>query len=101
MQDLRERIVKVIETIYDPEIPVNIWELGLIYRLDVGQDGRVAIEMTLTAPACPEAERLPPAVEQAVAAVPGVTAVTLDLVWDPPWDPERMSEAAKLELGFE
>jgi FeS assembly SUF system protein len=101
MNDLRAQIVKVIETIYDPEIPVNIWELGLIYRLDVSDEGRVAIEMTLTAPACPEAESLPPAVEQAVAAVPGVTSVTLDLVWDPPWDPERMSEAAKLELGFE
>jgi len=101
MDDLRERIVKEIETIYDPEIPVNIWELGLIYRLDVGDDGRVAIDMTLTAPSCPAAEMLPPEVEQRVAAVPGVTAVTLDLVWDPPWDPERMSEAAKLELGFE
>jgi FeS assembly SUF system protein len=98
---LRERIVKEIETIYDPEIRVNIWELGLIYRLDVGEDGRVAIDMTLTAPSCPEAERLPPEVEQRVAAVPGVTAVTLDLVWDPPWDPDRMSEAARLELGFD
>jgi FeS assembly SUF system protein len=101
MDDLRERIVKEIETIYDPEIPVNIWELGLIYRLDVGEDGQVAIDMTLTAPACPAAEMLPPEVEQKVAAVPGVTAVTLDLVWDPPWDPERMSEAARLELGFD
>ena len=101
MEDLKDRIVKEIQTIYDPEIPVSIWELGLIYRLDVREDGRVAIDMTLTAPACPEAERLPPEVEQRVAAVPGVTAVTVDLVWDPPWDPERMSEAARLELGFE
>jgi FeS assembly SUF system protein len=100
-EGLRERVIEVLRTVYDPEIPVDIWELGLVYGLDVSDSGRVAIRMTLTSPACPVAGELPPAVEQKVAAVPGVTAVAVDLVWEPPWGPERLSEAAKLELGLD
>lgn len=97
---VRERVVDALTTIYDPEIPVNIYELGLVYDLDVNADGDVGILMTLTSPSCPVAESLPPEVEAKVGAVEGVRAVKVDLTWDPPWTPERMSEAAKLELGF-
>lgn len=97
---VRERVVDTLTTIYDPEIPVNIYELGLVYELDVNADGDVAILMTLTSPSCPVAESLPPEVEAKVGAVEGVREVKVDLTWDPPWTPERMSEAAKLELGF-
>ena len=83
--------------IYDPEIPVNIYELGLIYDIEVGGQGRVAVRMTLTAPGCPSAQVLPFEVEQRVREVPGVTDVTVEVVWDPPWTPDRMSEAAKLQ----
>lgn len=99
--ELEERIVHAIAQIYDPEIPVNIWELGLIYILDVDNEtGEVDIKMTLTSPACPVAGSLPPEVQQKVAMVEGVEAVTLDLVWEPPWDRTMLSEAAQLQLGL-
>ncbi len=98
---IREQVIAELRTLYDPEIPVNIWDLGLIYELKVDRSGRVDIQMTLTSPNCPVAESLPPAVEQAAASVPGVTAVRLDLVWEPPWGPEHLSEAARLELGMD
>lgn len=97
---LREQIVEVLKTIYDPEIPVNIYELGLIYDVSVAADGKAAIRMTLTTPMCPAAEVLPPEVETKARGVPGITGVALDLVWDPPWSPDMMSESAKLELGM-
>lgn len=97
---VRERVVDALTGIYDPEIPVNIYELGLVYDLGVSADGDVTILMTLTSPSCPVAESLPPEVEAKVGAVEGVRAVKVDLTWDPPWTPERMSEAAKLELGY-
>ena len=97
---IRERVVEQLRTIFDPEIPVNIYELGLIYDVAVGEDGATSIRMTLTSPMCPVAETLPPEVETKAREVAGVSAVQLDLVWDPPWNPEMMSEAAKLELGM-
>jgi FeS assembly SUF system protein len=97
---LRERVEAVLHTIYDPEIPVNIYELGLIYNLDVSENGVVDIEMTLTEPNCPAAGMMPAEVEAKVCAVDGVTSANVELVWDPPWDKSRMSEAARLELGF-
>ena len=97
---LRERVEAVLHTIYDPEIPVNIYELGLIYDLDVSENGVVEIKMTLTAPNCPAAGMMPAEVEAKVCAVDGVTSTNVELVWDPPWDKSRMSEAARLELGF-
>ncbi len=90
-----------LKRVYDPEMPVNIYDLGLIYGLDVDGQGRVEIRMTLTAPNCPVAGSLPASVEQAVRAVPGVTGVKLELTFDPPWSKDRMSEAAKLALGIE
>ena len=98
---IRSDLVDVIKTVYDPEIPVDIWELGLIYDLDVDDSGAVVIRMTLTSPMCPVAETLPPEVEAKARTVAGVSDVRLDLVWEPPWSPEMMSEAAKLELGME
>ena len=97
---LRESVVAAIASVYDPEIPVNIYELGLIYRIDIDETGDVAIEMTVTAPACPVADILPLEVQERVRAVPGVREVNVDLVWDPPWTPDMMSEAARLELGM-
>ena len=97
---LEGRIIEAISTIYDPEIPVNIYELGLIYDLSIAVDNRVRVEMTLTSPACPVAGSLPGEVEQKVRDVEDVRDVVLELVWDPPWTPDRMSEAARLELGF-
>jgi FeS assembly SUF system protein len=97
---LRERVEDVLRTVHDPEIPVNIYELGLVYDLDVTDDGVVAIKMTLTAPNCPAAGAMPSEVEAKVRAVEGVTDAKVELVWDPPWDRSRMSEAARLELGF-
>jgi FeS assembly SUF system protein len=97
---LRERVEAVLHTIYDPEIPVNIYELGLIYDLDVTDTGVVDIKMTLTAPNCPAAGMMPAEVEAKVCAVDGVTSASVELVWEPPWDKSRMSEAARLELGF-
>ena len=96
----REGVIEAISTVYDPEIPVNIYELGLIYAIDIDPAGAVAVEMTLTAPACPVADILPEEVAEKVRAVPGVTDVKVELVWDPPWTPDRMSEAARLELGM-
>ncbi len=97
---LRERVEQVLRSIYDPEIPVNIYELGLIYDLDVTDQGVVDIKMTLTAPNCPAAGMMPAEVEGKVSAVDGVTSANVELVWDPPWDTSRMSEAARLELGL-
>jgi FeS assembly SUF system protein len=97
---LEEKVIAVLRTVFDPEIPVNIHELGLIYDLNVSPQGAVAIRMTLTSPACPVAGALPEEVRQKVAAVPGVTDAKVELVWDPPWDMSRMSEAAQLQLGL-
>ena len=98
---LQKKVIEALRTCYDPEIPVNIYDLGLIYDLEVNSSGQVLIRMTLTAPNCPVAGTLPAEVEAQVRAVPGVTHVRLDLVWDPPWDRGRMSEAARLQLGFD
>jgi FeS assembly SUF system protein len=97
---LKENIIRALKTIYDPEIPVNIYDLGLIYDLDVDEDGKVEVEMTLTAPGCPVAQTFPGMVESQLYCVTGVTEARVELVWDPPWDRERMSEAAKLQLGM-
>jgi len=97
---LKEKIVEVLKTIYDPEVPVNIYEMGLIYEIEIFPVNNVYLKMTLTSPACPVAETLPPEVEAKVKSMPEINDVTLDLVWDPPWDQTKMSEAAKLELGF-
>jgi FeS assembly SUF system protein len=99
-EELRPKIVEAIQTVYDPEIPVNIWELGLIYDVHVDAAGVVAIQMTLTAPGCPAAQSLPVEVANKVKAISGVTDAKVDVVWDPPWDKDRMSEAAKLQLGL-
>ena len=97
---IRGRIIEALHTVFDPEIPVDIYELGLIYEVKVDESGATAIRMTLTTPMCPAAEELPPEVESKARGVPGVTSVQLDLVWDPPWNPDMMSEAAKLDLGM-
>ena len=97
---LREHIIDAIRTVRDPEIPVNLYELGLIYDIRIDKHGGVHIDMTLTTPNCPVAEVLPQQVEQAVAAVEGVSGVAVDVVWEPEWKPEMMSEAAKLDLDF-
>src|SRR5439155_8550217 len=96
---LRERVVAQLETVYDPELPVNIHDLGLIYELIVSDQGEVAIKMTLTSPNCPVAGSLVEEVRKKVAAVPGVADAKVELVWEPPWDKSRLSEAAALELG--
>ena len=98
--ELKDQIIEVLKGIYDPEIPVNIYEIGLIYEVKVDDGANVHVLMTLTSPMCPVAESLPPEVEEKVAAVEGVTSAEVEVTWDPPWDPEMMSEAAKLELGF-
>ena len=97
---LHDQVVDVLKACYDPEIPVDIYELGLIYKIDVDDGGKVAVDMTLTSPACPVAGTLPPEVEAKISRLDGVSNVRVDLVWDPPWNPDRMSEAAKLKLGF-
>ena len=98
---LEEKIIAALRSVYDPEIPVNIYELGLVYDIDADPaTGRVGIRMTLTTPACPVAGSLPGEVESRVKAVPGVESVQVDLVWDPPWDKDMMSDAAKLQLGM-
>lgn len=97
---IEAEVIEALRSVYDPEIPVNIYDLGLIYEVDVDGDGSVGIEMTLTSPACPVAGTLPGEVEARVRDVPGVTDVDVELVWEPSWSPERMSEVAKLELGF-
>jgi len=93
-------IIEVIKTVFDPEIPVDIYELGLIYDISMDAERRVMIKMTLTSPACPSAQQLPSEVRYKVKALPGVSDATVDIVWEPPWDKDRMSEAAKLQLGF-
>ena len=98
--EIEEKIIAALRTCYDPEIPVNIYEMGLIYDIDVNPSGDVVLQMTLTSPACPVAGSLPPEVEAKLAAIPGVKSAKVDVVWDPPWTPERMSEAAKLQLGM-
>lgn len=95
-----DQIIGAIASVYDPEIPVNIYELGLIYAVDIYEDGRVNIEMTLTAPNCPSAQELPLQVKQAVESVPGVTAAKVEIVWNPPWDMSRMSDEARLALNM-
>ncbi len=95
-----EAVINAICTVFDPEIPVNIYELGLIYAIEISEAGDVKVEMTLTAPGCPSAQELPEMVRNAVATVDGVEDVTVDTVWDPPWDPSRMSEEARLMLNM-
>ena len=95
-----DALIAACASVYDPEIPVNIYELGLIYSIDIDDAGAVKVEMTLTAPACPSAQELPEQVRDAVLAVPGVTACEVDVVWDPPWDQSRMSEDARLALNM-
>jgi FeS assembly SUF system protein len=97
---LRGAVQAALKTCYDPEIPVDIYQLGLIYRVAIADSGDVAIDMTLTSPACPVAGTLPGEVERTVAAVAGVTSAKAEVVWDPPWGPEKMSEAARLQLGL-
>jgi len=99
-ESLKDDVIAVLKNIYDPEIPVNIYDLGLIYGVDVNESGGVRVAMTLTAPACPVAAMLPKQVEQRIRALPGVTEARVDLVWDPPWTPERMSQEARRRLGF-
>jgi len=94
------QVVEALRTCYDPEIPVNIYEMGLIYDVRVALDGGVLVTMTLTSPSCPAAQSLPREVEAKIRAIPGVTAVSVNVVWDPQWNPSMMSEAARLELGF-
>ena len=101
MPDLKERVIGTLKTIFDPEIPVNIYDLGLIYKLEVNENsGEVLIEMTLTSPSCPVAESLPREAENKVRAISGVSNVRLTLVWDPPWSPDQLSDAAKLQLNI-
>ena len=99
-QPLREKLIAAMKSVYDPEIPVDIYELGLIYRLDINDGGEVEIDMTLTAPGCPVAEEMPLWVERAAQAVDGVRGVSVQMVFDPPWDPSRMSDEARLALGM-
>jgi len=98
--ELRSRVIAALKEIYDPEIPLNIYDLGLIYRIDIDPDTNTSIDMTLTSPNCPVAESLPGEVENAAKAVDGIGDVQLELVWDPPWDMDRLGEAARLELGL-
>lgn len=98
---LEERVIAAMKTIYDPELPVNIYDLGLIYELKLSEQGEVAIKMTLTTPACPVAASLVGEVQKRVAAVPGVVSANVDLVWEPPWDKSRLSEEAALTLGLD
>jgi FeS assembly SUF system protein len=105
MESLNETVIEAeimdaLRTCFDPEIPVNIYELGLIYDVHVDSTGMVTIKMTLTSPHCPAAQSLPAEIEGKVKVVPGVTDVKIDIVWEPPWDPSRMSEAARLQLGM-
>jgi len=99
-QELEEKIIKLLKSCYDPEIPVDIFELGLIYEIEIDDEANVIIKMTLTSPACPVAGSLPPEVEAKVASIEEVNSAKIELVWSPPWDKEMMSEEAKLNLGF-
>lgn len=100
LNKLTDDIVAALKTVYDPEIPADIYELGLIYRIEIGDDRGVAIEMSLTSPNCPAAQDLPVMVENAVSSVPGVKETKVSVVWDPPWDPSRMSDEARLVLNM-
>lgn len=100
IEQIQAGVVEALRSVYDPEIPVDIYELGLIYRVDVATSGFVSVDMTLTSPGCPVAGSLPGEVKSRVRDVPGVRDVHVELVWDPPWSMEKMSDAAKLELGF-
>ena len=100
MSDIKNRVIEKIKGIYDPEIPVNIYELGLIYKIEVDEKNKINIDMTLTSPNCPVAESLPNEVKENIMKVEGVSDVNLNLVWEPPWDKDKMSEAAKLELNL-
>jgi len=97
---IKEKVVEAIRTVFDPEIPVNVYDMGMIYDVEVMENASVFIKMTLTSPACPVAGTLPPEVEQKVHEVEGVSSAKVELVWDPPWTMEMMSEAAKLQLGL-
>ena len=97
---LSDGIIAAIKTVYDPEIPADIYELGLIYKIDIGEDRAVKIDMSLTSPNCPSAQELPIMAENAVASVPGVKEAKVEIVWDPPWDPSRMSDEARLVLNM-
>ena len=99
-QELEEKIIQALKTCYDPEIPVDIFELGLIYEIRIDNDANVNVKMTLTSPMCPVAGSLPPEVQRKIASVPEVKSAKVELVWSPPWDKEMMSEVAKVELGF-
>tara|TARA_Y100000996_G_scaffold330544_1_gene266744 strand:- start:270 stop:572 length:303 start_codon:yes stop_codon:yes gene_type:complete len=100
MNDLKQKIINEIKKVYDPEIPVNIYELGLIYKIEIDKNNIVNVDMTLTSPNCPVAESLPKEVKECILNVKDVSDVKLNLVWDPPWDKSKMSEAAKLELNL-
>lgn len=100
IEEVRGLVVETIKTVYDPEIPVNIYELGLIYDIEISPEGKVVVTMTLTSPGCPVAGSLPKEVELKIATIEDVGEVVIDLVWDPPWTPDRMSEAARLELNM-
>jgi FeS assembly SUF system protein len=99
-RDIEEKVVEQLRSIYDPEIPVNIFELGLIYDIDVAPDGTVAVRMTLTSPMCPVAGSLPPDVEARLRSIPGVTDARVEITWEPAWGPEMMTEAARLQLNM-
>ena len=100
MSDIKNRVIEEVKKIYDPEIPVNIYELGLIYKIEVDEKNKINIDMTLTSPNCPVAESLPKEVKENIMKVEGVSDVNLNVVWEPPWDKDKMSEAAKLELNL-
>jgi FeS assembly SUF system protein len=100
VESVRSGVVEALKTVYDPEIPVNIYELGLIYEVDVKDDGMVDVKMTLTSPACPVAGSLPPEVREKTLSVEGVRDAHVEVVWDPPWTPDKMSDAARLQLGM-
>jgi FeS assembly SUF system protein len=100
LDQLTDGIVAAIKTVYDPEIPADVYELGLIYKIDIGDDHGVKIDMSLTSPNCPSAQELPIMVENAVSSVPGVKETKVEVVWDPPWDPSRMSDEARLVLNM-
>ncbi len=100
MSEIETKIVDALHSVYDPEIPVDIYDLGLIYDTKIDEEGKVSITMTLTAPSCPVAGEMPMMVERAVATVEGVSSVSVELVWDPPWNPDMMTEAARLQLGM-
>ena len=100
MSDVKNRVIEAVKKIFDPEIPVNIYELGLIYKIEVDEKNKINIDMTLTSPNCPVAESLPKEVKENIMKVEGVSDVNLNLVWEPPWDKDKMSEAAKLELNL-